>query len=401
MRAVVLYAAAIFILLLPCGLRAQSIYGMNYLGEAIHMGSSRHQALGYSTVAVQDTSNSVTSNPASTADLSMVTLTVQQVLSASRVYFLDFTSKQTRYTVPTFTVSFPIRKGLVLTSGYRTRYMGRADFAYQIDIEGAPPAFQNYKLDSNLFMLPVIVAWKPVKSLRVAGEAQFNLGSVIDKVNVWFDDLNYRNVDSKRRRSYTGLSWGASALWEAHPRLWLGCNINGPVDYRVEEVIENTTSARDTIFTYEYNLPLAWDVGLSVNPYGRWWLSASYWMRSAADPVGYSQLEGNVGDEKHIGFGIERRASNDGNLFNQLPIRLGFYTDTWHLQFPAGQEVTSMFLTVGSAIPLGNTPGVIDFTVEFGRTGSQEENFVEENILRFGLSFSLSEPWSQRKTERH
>jgi hypothetical protein len=401
MRTVVLYAAVILTLLLPCGVRAQSIYGMNYIGEAVHMGSSRHEALGYSTIAVQDTSNSVTANIASTADLSMVTLTVQQVLSASRVYFIDYISKQTRYAVPTFTASFPIREGLVLTSGYRARYMGRADFAYQIDIEGAPTGYQNYKLDSNLFMIPVVVAWKPVKSLRIAGELQFNLGSIVDKVNVWFDDLNYRNVDSQRRRSYTGLSWGAAALWEVHPRLWLGGYIDGAVDYRVEEAVDNTVSSLDTKFEYEYVLPLAWDVGLSVNPYGRWWLSASYWTRSAAVPVGYSQLEGNVGDEKHIGFGIERRASGEGNVFNQLPIRLGFYMDTWHLQFPAGQEVNSVFLTVGSAIPLGNSPGSIDFTLEFGRTGSQEENLVEENIFRFGLSFSLSEPWSKRRTETH
>lgn len=401
MRTVVLYAAALLTLLLPCGARAQSIYGMNYIGEAVHLGSSRHEALGYSAIAVQDTSNSVTANPASTADLRMVTLTVQQVLSASRVYYLEYTSKQTRYTVPTFTASFPFREGLVLTSGYRARYMGRADFAYQIDIEGAPTGYQNYKLDSNMYMIPVIVAWKPFSSLRVAGEAQFNLGSIIDKVNVWFDDLNYKNVDSKRTRSYTGLSWGAALLWEAHPRLWLGGYVDGAVDYRVEESIENTVSERDTNLTYDYKLPLAWDVGLSFNPYGRWWLSVSYWTRSAAAPVGYSQLEGNVGDERHIGFGIERRAGTGGNVFNQIPIRLGFYTDTWHLQFPAGQEVNSMFLTAGSAIPLGDSHGAIDFTLEFGRTGSKEENFVEENIFRFGLSFSLSEPWSKRKTERH
>ncbi len=273
MRTVVLYAAALLTLLLPCGARAQSIYGMNYIGEAVHLGSSRHEALGYSAIAVQDTSNSVTANPASTADLRMVTLTVQQVLSASRVYYLEYTSKQTRYTVPTFTASFPFREGLVLTSGYRTRYYGRADFAYQIDIEGAPTGYQNYKLDSNMYMIPVIVAWKPFSSLRVAGEAQFNLGSIIDKVNVWFDDLNYKNVDSKRTRSYTGLSWGAALLWEAHPRLWLGGNVDGAVDYRVEESIENTVSERDTNLTYDYKLPLAWDVGLSLQPFGRWWLS--------------------------------------------------------------------------------------------------------------------------------
>ena len=160
-------------------------------------------------------------------------------------------------------------------------------------------------------------------------------------------------------------------------------------------------SELDTTFTYDYTLPLSFDIGVAANPYGRWWLSASYWMRPSADPVGYPQLEGNVGEEKHIGFGIERRASHDGHLLNQMPIRLGFYMDTSHIQFPGGQEVTSMFLTAGSAVPLGNSPGSIDFTLEFGRTGSQEENFVQEDIFRLGVSFSLQEPWSKRKTERH
>ncbi|MCK4549578.1 MAG: hypothetical protein KAU49_05395 [Candidatus Krumholzibacteria bacterium] len=401
MRKVAAAAAVILVMLLPCGAKSQTIYGMNYIGEAVHMGSSRHEALGYSAVAVQDTTNSVTSNPASTADLNKVTLTVHQVLSASRVYFLDYDSRQTRYTVPTFTASFPLRKGLVLTAGYRTRFYGRADFAYQIEVENAPTAFQNYKLDSNLFMLPVIMAWRPLSSLRVAAEAQFNLGSVIDKVNVWFNDLEYKNVNSKRRRSYSGISWGASVLWEAHPRLWLGCNIDGPVDYFVDEVIENTTAVLDTTTSFDYSLPLAFDVGFAANPFGRWWLSSSYWMRSSTAPTGFPQLEGNVGDETHIGIGIERRASREGHTLNRIPIRLGFYTDKWHIQFPEGQEVTSMFLTVGSAIPLGNSPGAIDFTLEFGRTGSKTVNFVEENIFRFGLSFSVAESWSRRKTVRH
>ena len=401
MRKAAVSAAAILVLLFPCGTNAQSIYGMNYIGEAVHMGSSRHQALGYSAIAVQDTINSVTPNPASTADLNMVTLTVQQVLSASRVYFGDFTSRQTRYQVPTFTVSFPIRKGLVMTTGYRTRYMGRADFAYQRDIEGAPTAYENYKLDSSLFTLPVIVAWRPFDALRVAGEAQFNLGSTIDNVNVWFNDLNYKNVDSHRRRNYSGISWGVSLLWEVHPRFWLGCNIDGAVDYLVEEVVENTTELLNTSTTYNYTLPLAFDVGFSANAFGRWWLSSSYWRRAAAEPAGFSQFVGNMGDETHIGAGIERRASSEGHILNRLPIRLGFYTDRWHIQFPPGQEVTSTFLTVGSAIPLGKSPGGIDYTLEFGRTGSKAENFVEENIFRFGLSFSVAEPWSKRKTERH
>jgi hypothetical protein len=394
-------AAAVLLILLSGNVNSQSIYGMNYIGEAVHPGSSRQQALGFSAVAVQDTSNSVTSNPASTADLKLVTLTVQQQLSASRVYFLDYVSRQTRYQVPSFSASFPIREGLVLTAGYRSRYFGRADFAYSREIEGAPSAYENYQLDSSLYTIPVTIAWKPLGGLRLAGEVQFNLGSIIDKVNVWFDDDNYSDVEAKRQRNFTGTSWGAAALWEVHPRLWLGCNIDGAVDYRVDETVDNTVSALDSSATFDYKLPLAWDVGFALNVYGRWWLSSSYWMRSNADPVGFSHLEGSTGEEIHIAAGIERRASKEGHLFNKIPIRVGFYTDRWHIQFPSGERLTSTFLTVGSSIPLGKSPGAIDYTLEFGRVGSKESNLVEENVFRFGLSFSVSESWTRRKTERH
>jgi hypothetical protein len=380
---------------------AQSIFGMNYIGEAVPMGSARHQALGYSAIAVEDTSNSVTSNPASTADLTMVTLTVHQVLSASRVYYLELVSRQTRYQVPTFTVSVPFRKGLVLTTGYRSRYVGRADFAYTRQIEDSPTLIENYKLDSSLYMIPVIAAWKPVDQVRVAGELQFNLGSIIDKTNVWFDDANYLNADAKRRRSYSGISWGASLLWKVHDRLWVGCNLDGPVDYDVEQVVENTVSELDTTTTFDYTLPLAFDAGLALNPFGRWWVSASYWRRSASDPTGFEQLEGSVGDETRIGAGVERRASREGHILSRIPIRVGFYTDTRHYQFPTGQDVDSYFLTAGSSIPVGSSGGAIDYTLEFGRTGSKDRNQIEENIFRLGVSFSVSEPWSKRKTEKH
>jgi hypothetical protein len=402
MRNLAAAAAVILALLFPVGARSQSIYGMNYIGEAVSMGSARHEAIGYSAIAVQDTSLSVTSNPASTADLNMVTLSVHQVLSGSRVYFLEYSSEQTRYTLPSFTASFPLRSGLVLTAGYRTRYFGRADFAYQIEVESAPTAFQNYKLDSNLFTIPVILAWKPFNSLRVAGEMQFNLGSVSDKVNVWFNDLDYTNVDSERMRRFSGLSWGAAVLWEVHPRIWLGCNIDGPVDYLVDQEIDNTTALLDTTATtYDYTLPLAFDVGFAVNPFGRWWLSSSYWMRSVADPTGFPQLQGNVGDETHIGIGVERRAGREGHIFNRMPIRVGFYTNKASVQFPGGQDVISTFLTFGSSIPLGNSPGGIDFALEFGRTGSKEDNLVEENIFKLGLTFTVAEPWSKRRDEKH
>jgi hypothetical protein len=85
----------------------------------------------------------------------------------------------------------------------------------------------------------------------------------------------------------------------------------------------------------------------------------------------------------------------------RIPIRIGFYTDSWHLEFPEGKPVRSYFVTIGSAIVLSRANGSLDFAFEFGTIGSSEENGVEEQMFRFDLSLSVSEPWSKRRTDKH
>ncbi|MDD3643875.1 MAG: hypothetical protein PHQ19_10475, partial [Candidatus Krumholzibacteria bacterium] len=191
---------------------AQSMFGLNFIGESIQRGCARYAGLGFSAVAASDTNNVVTQNTSSTADLRTVTFTVHQSVGVSRTEYGDESSRQTRYLLPSVLFAAPLKPGLVLSGGYVTRSAGRADFAFELEVDQAPRGTQNYRHDASLFFIPAALAWRPREMLNVAGEVRFDRGSITDRVIVSFDDAAYREVESERRRSFSGTSWGASAL---------------------------------------------------------------------------------------------------------------------------------------------------------------------------------------------
>lgn len=403
MRSAALIAMIAAIVSLTAGSpSAQSIFGLNFIGEHLHAGSARDAALGYSAVALSDTNSAVTSNRATTAGLSAVTFSLHQVLGISTIDYEEEQARQTRYQLPSIMLAVPITEGLVVSGGYVTRFSGRGDFAFTREVEGAPNARELYGLESTLFSIPVAVAWRPLPFLDMAGEVRFERGSINDDVSIVFDEPDYRSVDSSRERIFTGTSWGISAQVRAGSRFSAGFVIDGPVGYSVDERIEYPLAGDlDSSATWDFDLPVSWTAGVSAGIYGRWRMTASFGMRSAPEPAGFPQLEGSIGDERRLGLGLEREGSEEGGFFSRIPLRAGFYFDRWHLEFPSGKPVDSMFFTAGSSFPLPGGPGSMDWALEFGRTGSTSENGVGENTFRLALSIGVSEPWSRRRTERH
>lgn len=401
LRGTAALAAAAALLAAPRPGAAQSVYGLAFIGDHLDRGCARYAALGYSAVAASDTNNVTTQNPSSTADLRTVTFTVHQSLAVSRVQAGDERSRQTRYLLPSALLAVPLREGLVLSGGYVTRSAGRADFAYRFDLDGVPGGMRNYRHDASLYFVPVCLAWRPVEMLNIAAEARFDRGSITDRVIVSFEDPAYRDVESQRRRSFSGTSWGASMLLRLHRRVRIGAAVEGAVLYSVDESITAAGDLPAQRRSFEFELPASWSVGASVNVRERWWVSTSYWMRPAPEPTGFEWLEGSLGSETHLGIGIERLLGTGGGFFDWIPLRLGFSTARRHIEFPAGSAVRSTFFALGSAIALPGGPGSLDVTAEFGRIGSERENGVDEDVFRLSVSISVSEPWARRRADRH
>ncbi len=380
---------------------AQSIFGINFIGEHQFRGSSRYKALGNSALAVPDTNNTITMNTASLADLTSVTFSLYELEGMSSINYGDYQANQNRFQLPSAMLALPVAKNLVLGVGYWTRYCGRADFSLRKYIEGSPTPWDVYKLNSSLFSTPFSISWKPLEWIAVATELQLERGSIKDEVSVVFHDSDYIEAISTRNRSFSGTSWAASALVRIHPRLFAGVSFNDGVNYSVDEKIDYNMGEPDSSASWDFTLPAAYGVGLAVGVTERWWLTSAWWSRSAPEPTGFPQLKGSIGDEHLLAFGLERRAAHGGRAFSRIPIRLGFYENRWHLEFPEGKPVVSRFFTMGSGFPLPGGPGSLDFSIEIGKIGSANENGIDETVLRFGLSLSVSEKWSRRKTETH
>ena len=184
-------------------------------------------------------------------------------------------------------------------------------------------------------------------------------------------------------------------------RLFLGGFFDDRIDYSVEEYFEFSRDHLDSASTWDFELPSAYGLGVAIGLTERWWLSSTYWSRRAPDRKGFEHLENSIGDERLIAFGIERRGGIDGGFFSRIPIRLGFYENVWHLEYPSGKPVRSLFATLGTGFSMPSGPGSLDVSLELGRIGSRDENGIEETVLRLGLSMNMSERWTRRRREEH
>jgi hypothetical protein len=379
---------------------AQSIFGINFLGENQFIGSGRYRSLGLSLYATFDSVNAVSANLASTADLPRLTFSVLETAGLSNVRNEAATAYENRFQFPSVAVGFPLRRGLVFALGYRTRFEGRGDMTFERPIEGAATGYEVYRHRSGLFSVPLSLAWRPVTWARVGGAVQFERGAIRDDSRVLFYAKNYDEAVSTRERSFSGTSWSVSALVQPHPRLCLGAGLNTETAYRVDETFTYTRAELDSSAAWDFTLPLSWEAGATVGFARRWWLSAHLWERAAPHPDGFPQLAGSLGSERLIAFGIERRGEPSGSFFTRIPLRAGFYEDRWHLEYPEGRPVRSRFITFGTGFALPGGPGVADVSFEIGQIGSIGSNGLDERVFRVSFGLSASESWSKRKTER-
>lgn len=380
---------------------SQSIYGISFLGEHHFNGSIRYRSLGLSSFAVPDSNNAAAANVATLADLDGFTLSLVQILSISSINTEDESADRNRYQIPELVLAVPLKKGLVASAGYRMRFQGHGDFEYERPLPDLPTALEIHTQRGSLFSVPFSLAWKATDWLNVAGEIQIERGSISNEVSIDFKTLGWETADSKRELFYSGISWSAAVLLKVHPRIFVAAAFDDKIDYDVDEKFTYSRSDLDSTAVWNFNLPYAYSVAFALGLTNRWWLSSHFWFREAPEPAGHPQLAGALRDERLLAFGLERRRRERGGFFSRIPIRLGFYENVWHLEYPGGQPVKARFFTFGSGFSMPGGPGILDLSFEFGKIGSIDDNGLDERMIRIGLGLSFSETWSRRKDEKH
>lgn len=379
---------------------AQSIFGINFLGEHRFTAGARQHGIGLAGIALRDSASAVSMNDAALADIPGVTFSLVESFASAGINDGTSTADQNRFQLPTVMIAVPLRPGLVVSAGYLTGFEGKGDFSFPRVVEGEPTGLEIYRHRASLFSVPLSVSWRALTWARVAGSVALERGSIRSSSIVSFENSLYGDVESSRSRSYAGTSFGLSALVEPHERVSLGAVWRSETAYDATETFSYTKASLDSSAEGSFTMPMSWGAGAAVRVARRWWANASFWTREAPKPDGFPQLEGSIGDETLVAAGIERRGAPEGGFFSRIPLRIGFYDDRWHFEYPAGKAIHSRFLTIGTGFTMPGGPGAIDVAVELGQTGSIDSNGLEERVLRFVFGMSASEAWSKRKQER-
>lgn len=396
----VLIGLVILAVLFSNTVEAQSIYGLNFLGEHSSQGSSRFSALGFSGLALSDSATALTQNAASIAGIRRFTFSINQVLFMSRVSSDEYRSNQARFELPSVMVAVPLREGVVLGLGYRTRFLGKGDFSYSRSIEGNPTPYEVYKHRSSLFTVPAALAIKLGERIRVAAEYQLERGSIKDEASVRFNKEDvYNPAISRADRYFSGSSFALYAQMEILPSIYVGGVFDARVDYSIDESFKYSRAEFDSTSSASFTLPRAFGIGMSLRFYKRWWLSSTYWQRSTPETGIFPQFKGMLNEEYLTGFGLEREGKEEGSFFSRIPLRFGFYQNRWHFDFPRGEPLYSRFVSMGTGFSMPGGPGRVDLSLEFGQIGSTDRNGIGESVFRVSVGVSASERWSKRRTE--
>ena len=100
-----------------------------------------------------------------------------------------------------------------------------------------------------------------------------------------------------------------------------------------------------------------------------------------------------------VGFGVERMPAREAGvpLLDRLAYRLGFnYESTYYN--PNGNGINSWSITGGLGLPV-SSDARLNLAIDYGMRGTTSNALIQDRILRFSASLSISEQWFQRSDE--
>ncbi len=156
------------------------------------------------------------------------------------------------------------------------------------------------------------------------------------------------------------------------------------------------TSSEDTnIMT----VPASFGVGIAYHPSERWILALDYATQAWSTIEYQGKTPEGLKDAWMVGFGVERGPAREAGvpLLDRIAYRLGFnYESTYYN--PNGNGINAWTITGGLGLPV-SSDARLNLAIDYGMRGTTSNGLIQDKILRFSASLSISEQWFQRSDE--
>ncbi|WP_461631811.1 hypothetical protein [Labilibaculum euxinus] len=142
-----------------------------------------------------------------------------------------------------------------------------------------------------------------------------------------------------------------------------------------------------------FDVPESFGVGFGLNKGKHLWFGGDYTHEKWSGTRIFDEATDLVNRDK-FSLGMEYNA-NDGyarKFIKKMTYRMGGFYDTGYIKV-GGNNIDSYGLSLGLGIPMAQQKGMLNIAVEFGSTGTLNNNMVREDYTRVTIDFNLFETW--------
>jgi hypothetical protein len=379
------------------GVRAESVFARDGIGEWLEEYDIRGAALGSTGIGVIDIHNFASLNPASTA-FSKKSMGYAGVGSMIR-WTSDGTDEARRPS--TFLTGLGAHVALSNGIGVRLTVSPATDGGYVLQ-RNVPTGWEDVERDvrreegsRGLLRYAASVSWAAHDRLALAAGAGIYAGSLLDETSYEFGDSalarGWRSCEDQMRLRFRPASYfHAGALLRPIPRVSIGGFVVSRARSEVTGTYESFADKSAERVTNHLDLPLGYGAGAAVLLGQRWRVSgdlvARQWEEVELDDLASPWV--GVGPFRNTlrwGAGIERLGSPDprASYLSSIAWRAGYAVIPWYIQDASGDGVDEWRVSFGAGLPVQRDRGSLDIALSWGHRGSEDTNGIEEKYFRF------------------
>jgi hypothetical protein len=383
------------VLLCAGGARAESVFGLNLVGERFDAGDARAHALGGFVQLLDDSLGVLQYNPATAAWAKRVTFGVAGYVTANTNRTVDVEEKTVATKISGIAVAFPLfRRTLSATFGYRGRYDPDGEFSVPQMTSAGDPYTDRFERSGGLWTVPFGLAVDLGRYAKLGGFYSLERGSIENRWIIDFEGASTADAVSVQNREFEAGGWGAGAVLRPVDRVWLGVGYEGAIDYDVAVAETYTNASANATYRETMHLPERWTASATVRAGGGFTAYAGGSVSDFADFRGLAFPEARLVREQTAALGVEFARLS-------LPIRACARYEQLPYTTPEGEKIRRTAFGLGTGLLFRSGKGKLDVALQFGRTGSLDSNGYEDRFVRFSVSIVGSEEWTRKREGRY
>ncbi len=376
---------------------AESIFGMNLLGERIEAVDARVAAVGGFVQIVDDSLGLLQFNPAMLAFSKRVAFGAAGYVTSDVNQSADIENTMVATKFSTLAFAFPLfKRTLTASVGYRGRYDPDFDYSVPGTTTGGEAYNDVFERSGGTWAVPISIAADLGRYAKIGGTISLERGTIENRWLTDFTGNNTVDATSTQIREVSATGFGAGVVVRPVAGVGLGVAFESELDYDVKVTETFTNAAANTSYDETMVQPARWIASAA------WRVARGFNLYAGVSTCDFTQFEGldfpssRLTEERVAALGLEYRFRG-----TRFPIRLSGRYEQLPYTLPDGEEITEFSFALGSGLLFRTGRGKLDAAIQFGRIGSVDTNTYEDRQIRFYISITGSEQWSTKRETRY